>query len=267
VERGLIIECGAEQSPVVRILRSNHGGELLNVDVQPSAEHIDFIVGWFDDGCDETRRLCAAQPSLEGCAKVQAEQVLDRRCGMCHGRAQRERQSATGDRAFAFLEIDDMVSMIRSGVVVPCDSPASRLLRRVRDGSMPPPGSGQPGLRTSDEASVVAFIDGLCRPSEAPEPLAERARLEEVLRSSCGSCHGQGAIDSGSVQGGAIPEDIVSLQLDRWLIPCNSGDSPLLQRMRSGDMPPQGSNAPRPSPADIESLAAFVDRPCVEPAQ
>jgi mono/diheme cytochrome c family protein len=264
VERGLIVECAAEQSPLVQVLRSNHGFD-PGVEIAPPAEELDLIVGWIDEGCTETRRLCAEQPSLEGCAKVHAERVLDRRCGMCHGRAQRERTSATGVNAFSFLEADDMVAMIESGLVIPCDSSGSPLVQRMRDGSMPPAGAGQLGLRPSDEARVTAFIDGLCSAPEAPELLAERTRLEDVLRSSCGSCHGQSAIDSGQLVGGAIPEDIVSLERDRWLIPCNSRGSPLLRRMRSGDMPPRFLTDPRPTPADMESLAAIVDWACVDP--
>jgi hypothetical protein len=156
--------------------------------------------------------------------------------------------------------------MIRSGLVIPCNSAASPLVQRVRDGSMPPSGSGQLGLRASDEALVTTFIDGMCSAPEAPEVLEEYARLEAVLRSSCAECHHSSALDVGFIGSFPFAEDIPGLEREGWLIPCNSGASALIQAMRSGSMPPPSSTAPRPSPADIDALAALVDRACIAPA-
>ncbi len=264
VDAGYLRECAAEQSPVVNVLRAKHGFTNGLVDV-PEAD-IDFIVAEFDRDCSATRRLCVEQPELQGCAAVQAERVLDLRCGMCHGQAQRERESITGVNAFSFLEIDSMPDMIRSGLVIPCSSAGSPLVQRMRDGSMPPSGSGQLGPRRSDQALVTSFIDGLCGAPEAPEIAAEYARLEAVLSSSCADCHHSSALDVGFIGSFTFAEDIPGLEREGWLIPCNSGGSQLIRAMRSGSMPPPSSTEPRPSTADIDALAALVDRPCAAPA-
>lgn len=263
VENGWVIECAAESSRIVQVLRSKHDGR---VDALTLAEltprDIQLVTNYIDLGCSETEKLCAEQPALEGCARVQAERVLDRQCGDCHGQVQRDSESQTGMSAFDFVEIDQMVRMIGSGLVRPCDSSGSQLVVRMNDGTMPPAQFPQRVLRPSDKKLITDFIDGLC----TPPATSERQRLEEVLRSSCGSCHGQSAIDSGTLQGVVLLEDIVALERDGWLIPCNSTASPVVQRMRSGDMPPLDSGGPRPSPADVEALAVFVDRPCSAPA-
>ena len=135
----------------------------------------------------------------------------------------------------------------------------------MRDGSMPPGDSFQPALRATDEQRVTTFIDGLCTPPATPELIDERLRPEAMLGSSCGDCHGQAAVDSGTVQGTVLLENIELLQRQSWLVPCNSGGSAIVEQMRNGTMPPFDSEAPRPLASDIEALAAFVDRPCVAP--
>lgn len=264
VANGFVSECAAESSRLIQMMRNDHDGKFTELPEVPPRD-IDRVADYIDWGCTATQTLCAEQPALSGCAMVEAERVLDQRCGMCHGEAQRERQRQTGVQGFSFLEIDDMSTLLARGLVIPCDSEGSPLVRRMRDGSMPPADSFQPSLRMTDEQRVTTFIDGLCTPPVTPELIDERLRLEELLRASCGDCHGQVAVDSGSVQASALLENIELLQRQSWLIPCNSAGSPLVQRMRTGDMPPFDSDAPRLTSNDIEALAQFVDRPCVAP--
>jgi mono/diheme cytochrome c family protein len=85
-------------------------------------------------------------------AKVAAQNVLEANCGGCHG-SQLTQQGAKAGMNY----IDDMVKLVANQKVVPLDSQASVIVRRMRDGSMPPSG----GLRVTDaDIQIVAnFID------------------------------------------------------------------------------------------------------------
>jgi mono/diheme cytochrome c family protein len=113
------------------------------------------VIADFIDG------LCAPpEPaSAEATERAAVEQVLSAACGECHGAS-----SPVSDAARdGFHGVDDVDSMIASGHVIPCAVESSILLRRLRDGSMPPPGSGRPALEAEDIERVAAVVDTPCR--------------------------------------------------------------------------------------------------------
>jgi len=80
-----------------------------------------------------------------------------------------------------------------------------------------------------------------------------------MLGKYCGNCHGVAAIANGRVMGGFDSvEDIEELVEEGYIIPLNPKASPLVQRIRSGEMPPPGVR-PRPSESEIRALELFVD--------
>jgi mono/diheme cytochrome c family protein len=79
-----------------------------------------------------------------------------------------------------------------------------------------------------------------------------------MLGKYCGKCHGAAAIANGTVMGGFDSvEDMEELVMSGYIIPRSPGTSLLVQRIRSGDMPPAGV-MPRPSQTEIRALEAYV---------
>jgi mono/diheme cytochrome c family protein len=91
-----------------------------------------------------------------------------------------------------------------------------------------------------------------------PRELAEGAALN-ILQSNCGNCHGQAAIDRNAISGGMdYIEDIDALIDNNKLVPLNSAQSPIVNRMRNGTMPPAGVEQ-RPTDQEIDTVANFID--------
>jgi hypothetical protein len=86
-----------------------------------------------------------------------------------------------------------------------------------------------------------------------------------VLTTFCADCHGQRAIEDGNVQGGIdYISDIDRLVEEGWIIPLRSAESPLIQIVNEGSMPPPGVE-PRPTNEDILILRRFIDAPLFWP--
>lgn len=82
---------------------------------------------------------------------------------------------------------------------------------------------------------------------------------EAMLGKYCGNCHGAAAIANDNVMGAFdYVEDLEELVERAWIIPLNADQSPLLRRIRRGEMPPQGVQ-PRPSQAEIRAFESFID--------
>src|SRR5690606_30986939 len=78
--------------------------------------------------------------------------------GECH--AAREVGPAT-DGMFG---IEDLEVMLEKGKITPGDGEGSRLIVRIRQGSMPPPNSDWPPMPPPSADRIAAFIDGLPLP-------------------------------------------------------------------------------------------------------
>lgn len=266
-EAGYIVDCSPESSRVIQVMRSGSMPPPSSGLPPVTAADIEVVASTIDLDCTVSEQLCAGDPALPGCGAVLAERALDRACGECHGEWARNSDGALGGMSY----VDDMAQLIENAQVVPCQSEVSPLLLRARDGSMPAPSSTfwSPWSPRVD-AVVASFIDGLCPGPASPEAASpedtEQLRVEELLGTYCGECHGQRAVELGQVQGNIDDIESVdsSIRAGR-LLPCVSGDSLIIQRLRDGSMPPAASVGPRPSAEEIQLIADFVDRPCVGP--
>jgi mono/diheme cytochrome c family protein len=100
-------------------------------------------------------------------------------------------------------------------------------------------------------------------PDTKPPPTAleaARAKVEGVLQTNCGQCHGSNLSPSSAFGGINFIDDIDALVKDRKLLPLNSAASLIVQLMVRGDMPPRGSRPPI-SPTDIRVITDFIDEP------
>jgi mono/diheme cytochrome c family protein len=97
-----------------------------------------------DDGSSDPAKL----------ARAQAENILQSNCGQCHG-SNLDLSDASGNMNY----IDDIDQLVASGKIVPLDSKNSRIIERMREGSMPPPSSQLPRVSDSEIDVVAQFID------------------------------------------------------------------------------------------------------------
>ncbi len=257
-DAGLLVRCSAERSRLVETLRA---GTMPPADFQgPRMEdaEIDLLALALDDQCRIEDCLCESSPSSPGCEPLRLENMLDDRCGSCHGSGAR-----TGGLGEGMTYIDDLQALVGAGQIVPCAANQSPLLARARDSTSH--GFALPAELGAGELDELAqFVDGMCLELERPSP--ERAENELLLRRYCGSCHGQNAVERGAA---VLPfsqvEDTSALIDAAWIVPCVSRDSPVVQRIRDGSMPPADSGLPKPTLVEIEQLARFIDLPCARP--
>jgi len=94
------------------------------------------------------------QPSAEDLARAAAENVLASNCGGCHGPALTPQQASAG-----MNYIDDIQRLADEGKIIPLNSTGSRVIERMREGSMPPPQSLQDPVSDADINIVAQFID------------------------------------------------------------------------------------------------------------
>jgi len=92
--------------------------------------------------------------SPEALARAQAENILASNCGQCHGPALTPAQASAG-----MNYIDDMQRLADEGKLIPGNSSGSRIIQRMREGSMPPPSSLKPQVLDQDIDTVAQFID------------------------------------------------------------------------------------------------------------
>ena len=129
----------------------------------------------FVSGCDcwsnSNPGSCAPseKPAPESCelAPAEAHAVLSTSCASCHGGG----GSAEGGMGYVL----DAGRLIEEGKVIPNDPDASRLLQRMTDGSMPPPGSPAPSatdisaVRDWIACGAKPFVEGPERELIAPD--------------------------------------------------------------------------------------------------
>lgn len=95
-----------------------------------------------------------AGPSAEDLARAAAENVLASNCGGCHGPALTPQQASAG-----MNYIDDIQRLADEGKIIPLNSAGSRVIERMREGSMPPPQSLQDPVSDADINIVAQFVD------------------------------------------------------------------------------------------------------------
>jgi len=110
----------------------------------------------------------------------------------------------------------------------------------------------------------VATPDGSTKPppgppNTSPNDLA-KATAENVLLEACGGCHGSN-LSTQEAKGGGFNfiDDIDQLVDKGYIKPLNADDSRIIQRMRLGQMPPQGAGTV--SDSDIEVVASYINNP------
>jgi len=87
-------------------------------------------------------------------AKAAAENVLVANCASCHGSQLTPQQAQGGVNSIG--DIDQLVAL---GLITPLNSAASRVIRRMQRGEMPPAASGLPAVTAADIDVVAQYID------------------------------------------------------------------------------------------------------------
>lgn len=87
-------------------------------------------------------------------ARAAAENVLRVNCGQCHG-PQLTQAAARAGMNF----IDDIDELVNQGKIIPLDSAGSPVVRRMKEGSMPPLGTQGPRPSERDISLVEQFVD------------------------------------------------------------------------------------------------------------
>ena len=87
-------------------------------------------------------------------ARAAAENVLNSNCGQCHGTA-----LPPGAESGNMNYINDIEQLVDNGKVQPLNSAGSRIIQRMKDGSMPPAAAGLPRVTEADINTVAQFID------------------------------------------------------------------------------------------------------------
>jgi serine/threonine-protein kinase len=97
-----------------------------------------------------------------------------------------------------------------------------------------------------------------------PAALA-KASAENVLASNCGQCHGPKLTEAQAKAGMNYINDIDKLVETGKIVPLNSANSLIVQRMIRGEMPPANSGLPRVTDADITTVSDYIDNPLFWP--
>ncbi len=102
---------------------------------------------------------------------------------------------------------------------------------------------------------LVLLLAGLGIGSATADEKADLAqKAQGVLKAHCYRCHGQ----DGAAEGGFnYILDLGKLVARKKIVPGNGEASPLLKRVVAGKMPPP-EEKPRPSPAEVETLKAWI---------
>lgn len=108
------------------------------------------------NGANPPRTAADAEPSSSEIelARAAAENVLRANCGQCHGPALTPVAARAG-----MNYIDDIDALVDNGKLIPLDSERSAVVRRMREGSMPPPGTFGPRPSEREIDAVAQFID------------------------------------------------------------------------------------------------------------
>jgi WD40 repeat protein len=100
---------------------------------------------------------------------------------------------------------------------------------------------------------VIALLTPLSASATGAADVAKPAL--DVLRANCYRCHGQDGRHEGKLNDVL---DLSGLRERQFIVPGDAGKSRLLTRITKGQMPPP-EETPRPTPADVERLRAWID--------
>jgi hypothetical protein len=105
----------------------------------------------------ELERKALAIESQDGLlSEDELDSVLEYRCGDCHFP-----KADPGGLGEGINFMDDLARLIEVGKVTPGDGEGSRLVQRMREGSMPPIPSGDPPVPSTTIDRIADFIDSL----------------------------------------------------------------------------------------------------------
>lgn len=107
-----------------------------------------------DDGDDQVAPPPEDNDDPAALARAQAENILASNCGGCHGPALTPAQASAG-----MNYINDIDRLVDEGKIEPLNSAGSRIIERMREGSMPPVQSGLDPVTEADIDTVAQFID------------------------------------------------------------------------------------------------------------
>jgi mono/diheme cytochrome c family protein len=197
--------------------------------------------------------VCWAASTALPQSGIQTSEVLSifkANCIQCHGDKVRMKE----------LDLSSLKTALSGGesgpVVAPGKPEESRLYKLVSEGTMP---MGKPRLAERDVATIRAWIESLGAPSGAAE--LSQHDVIPILLARCSVCHGvrrqEGGLDlrtrASILKGGKSGPAIVPGEPDQSL---------LIQKIRSGDMPPKDRMlevSVRPiTEAETEKLAQWI---------
>src|SRR4029077_12924336 len=84
----------------------------------------------------------------------------------------------------------------------------------------------------------------------------------EVLQTNCYRCHGKDGQHEGKLNDAL---DVSGLRESQFIVPGDASKSRLLARIAKGQIPPP-DETPRPTPADVGRLRAWIDAGAPAPA-
>jgi len=102
-------------------------------------------------------------------------------------------------------------------------------------------------------------------PSKSDPGALAKAAAENILASNCGQCHGPALTVEDARAGMNYINDIDKLVQTGKIVPLDSANSRIVQRMIRGEMPPVSSGLPRVTEADYTVVANYIDNPSFWP--
>lgn len=143
---GAVVPCDLEASPLVRVMQNGAvppHETCVRFPSSPELRPVErFVTG-----------LC--EVDAERGVEREAAEVLGVRCGACHGE---DAPALPADLAFT---VDDLGSLVRAGVVLPCVPERSPLLSALQGGHALAAGVGGPPSEAEVD-TVVRFIESFC---------------------------------------------------------------------------------------------------------
>ena len=104
----------------------------------------------------------------EDLAKAAVENVLLSNCGQCHGPSLTAMQAQDG-----INYINDIDKLVETGLLLPLNSAASRIIVLMRNGTEPPSTSGLPRVSDADIEIVAEYIDNPLYWPDIPAPTVD----------------------------------------------------------------------------------------------